>query len=312
MRKAIAVGLRFVERGLLELPRFVEPALNAPELLEGTAATARNGQRDDNGADDHSDDGADDPAEERKVANESADDAARDGNAAEPSGPAASFDKERGELLVLEIEDALLEIVQCRRQTLFGAGGLVCQFGFSGSRRWIGSPIVLGGGLELAAHRQERVGVALEAFGDAAAGLKTLCRFVEQLLRLVLVRLIDGVRLPLRFFRMMLGGGEGGGASVVVGFDRDLERRVSLADGVVVSGGGRLLRSGKFVLQRAGQQRVLFVQTLGRCFEFFLGVRELRADCGGQDPLVAGAFVGQLLQVLHQFEFATGGEAGIQ
>ena len=109
--EAIAMGLRFVEGGLLELPRFVEPALNAAELLEGTTAAARNGECDDDGADDRTDDRADDPAEERKVADEAADDAAGDGDAAEPSGPAASFDEERGELLVLEVEDALLEIV---------------------------------------------------------------------------------------------------------------------------------------------------------------------------------------------------------
>ena len=54
---------------------------------------------------------------------------------------------------------------------------------------------------------------------------------------------------------------------------------------------------------------MLLVEPIGRVLELPLGLANLRVKRRGEDPLLVGALVGELLQLLHQLQFAAGGEA---
>jgi hypothetical protein len=141
-----------------------------------------------------------------------------------------------------------------------------------------------------------------------ATGLNALRRIVDNLLRLILLGVIYGERLPFLFAGAMFRGRNRAGAARFVRLDDRLSRCFSPLQACLEIRGRRRLRRREVIFQGPPPLGMLFVQSSRRFLELLLSAREFRRQRRRQHPFVLSTPVGKLLQSLHQLQFTAGGK----
>jgi hypothetical protein len=309
-------GLGVGEGFMLVATRGKDLTANLIERIERRPPTARYEHGRENAARDETRDRTANKAVQTQSAGEATDDRYDRRGEQEPPDPLAAFQKQRRDLLVLQREHLVPQIGHRGLQALLGrrrrrprggrGHGVIRQL--VRRRRAQGRSLTRGG--DEVPHFEQRLRVALETVDLPAPRGDPLLRLVEQLLRLVFLRVEHRHRLPLGVARLLARRGQ---------------RRLVPRIGVLANGGADLVRFAAAVFQRLpghalhlgvfGFERPapLFEflgQPIGGGLELQLRVGNLGVERRPQHSLVVGATIRQLLQVLHQFENAASGKAG--